>query len=124
MIIYIKIIEDLIEKEELKGIETHTARLIIIAKMGLILNIVEFDLRGMTTSFENNLIASLNGWRTPITPTLLGPLRSCEYPSTFRSRRVIKATLTNTGIMVKTKDVIEVIRRWIVHREDKILYLS
>ena len=53
--------EDLMEKEELKGIETHTARLIIIAKMGLILNIIEFDLRGMTTSFENNLIASLNG---------------------------------------------------------------
>ena len=61
MIIYIKIIEDLMEEEELKGIETHTARLIIIAKMGLILNIIEFDLRGMTTSFENNLIASLNG---------------------------------------------------------------
>lgn len=36
----------------------------------------------------NNLIASLNGWRIPIKPTLLGPFRIWIYPNTFRSRIV------------------------------------
>jgi len=35
-----------------------------------------FDILGKTNSFENNLIASLNGWAKPIILTLLGPLRN------------------------------------------------
>jgi len=33
---------------------------------------------GQTTSFVNNLIASLKGCGTPASPTLFGPLRNWE----------------------------------------------
>ena len=98
-----------IEKEELKGIQNHTTRLIIIDSIGLNLNIVGLDLAGMIISLEKSLIASLKGCRKPTTPTLLGPLRSWEYPNTLRSKRVINATFTNTGIIVRIYDKIEVI---------------
>jgi len=75
---HIKIIEDVMEKDVLNGMENHTASLIMIDRIGLNLNIKKFDLKGVTASFEKSLIASLKGWRMPITLTLLGPLRSWE----------------------------------------------
>jgi hypothetical protein len=58
------------------------------------------------TSFLNNLIASLNGWGSPATPILFGPLRNWDKPKIFRSNSVIKATLIKIGIMEKRKDKI------------------
>ena len=53
---------------------------------------------GYVCSFVNSLIASANGWRIPIIPTLLGPFRIWMYANTFRSSSVKKATPTNTQI--------------------------
>jgi len=44
-----------------------------------------FEGFGLARSFTNNLIASANGWGSPINPTLLGPLRRWKYPRNFRS---------------------------------------
>lgn len=71
-----------------------------IANAGPKLKALVFLMAGASGSFENNLIASLNGCSSPPNLTLLGPLRSCEYPKIFRSIRVIKATLISTGIII------------------------
>jgi hypothetical protein len=47
-----------------------------------------FDSVGYDCSLRNNLMASANGWGIPIKLTLLGPLRSCIYPSNLRSINV------------------------------------
>lgn len=51
----------------------------------------------------NNFTASAKGWIIPEGPTLLGPSRICERPKTFRSSKVIKATLTRIGNTNKAK---------------------
>lgn len=86
-----------------------TANLITIDKIGLILNMLRFDVVGRVNSLENSLIASLKGWNSPIIPTLLGPFRSWEYPKILRSSKVIKATLIKTGIITKINETSEVI---------------
>jgi len=57
------------------------------------------DKFGKTNSFENNLIASLNGCISPINLTLLGPFRIWLYPKIFRSNNVTNATLTKIKII-------------------------
>lgn len=47
----------------------------------------------MKNSLVYNLIASLKGWKIPITPLLLGPLRNWIKLKTLRSSNVRKATL-------------------------------
>lgn len=42
---------------------------------------------------------SATGCNSPYGPTMLGPFRSCMYPSTFRSNRVKKATAIKIGII-------------------------
>ena len=56
----------------------HTKRENKIANMGPKLKALVFLIAGLSGSFENNLIASLNGWSSPPSLTLFGPLRSCE----------------------------------------------
>lgn len=51
-------------------------------------NGVWLDGLGLACSFTNSLIASANGWGSPISPTLLGPLRRWKYPRNFRSINV------------------------------------
>lgn len=51
----------------------------------------------------NNFTASAKGWIIPEGPTLLGPSRICERPKTFRSSKVIKATLIRIGNTNKAK---------------------
>lgn len=48
---------------------------------------------GLALLFLNSLTASANGWRTPLLPTLSGPLRFCAKPKTLRSNNVNKATI-------------------------------
>lgn len=57
-------------------------------------------------SFVYNLIASENGCKIPINPTLFGPNRICIYPKIFRSNKVIKATATKEVIVKIIKLII------------------
>lgn len=45
---------------------------------------------------------------------MFGPLRSCMYPSTFRSRRVRKATARRTGTIRARGLMMWVISSWII----------
>lgn len=47
---------------------------------------------------------SATGCNNPHRPTMLGPFRSCIYPSTFRSSRVKKATAIKIEIMYVSGD--------------------
>jgi len=62
-----------------------------------------------------SLIASLKGCGIPAIPTLLGPFRNCLYLRIFRSRRVIKATFTRTGIIIKKKDKILISQKYLIY---------
>lgn len=46
------------------------------------------DFKINTISLEKSFTASLIGWKIPIIPTLLGPLRFWTNPKTFRSNKV------------------------------------
>ena len=61
--------------------------------------------RGRFTCFRNSFTASAIGCSRPPPLTLLGPLRDCAYPNTFRSRRVKKATLTSTGTIRSSQEI-------------------
>jgi hypothetical protein len=58
-----------------KGKNKYVNITIINAIMGAIKNCFGFEEEGHNISLENNLIASLNGCKTPTNLTLLGPLR-------------------------------------------------
>lgn len=45
-------------------------------------------------------MASLKGWKIPINPNLLGPLRIWIKPKTLRSNKVKNATLNNKKIII------------------------
>jgi len=72
----------------------------IKANSGAIKKSIKFLLKGIITWLKNNLIASENGWKIPLNPTFLGPTRYWEILKTFRSKSVIKATLTKIGITI------------------------
>lgn len=55
-------------------------------------------------SLKNNLMASQNGWKIPINPTLLGPLRIWIYLKTFCSNKVKKVILIK--IIIKKNKII------------------
>lgn len=82
------------------GIKRVIISLIERLKQGEIKKGIEFDWNGQFISFEYSLIASEKGWRIPLIPTLLGPIRICIYPRIFRSNKVIKATLTREKIRI------------------------
>jgi len=65
-------------------------------KTGVIVKIILFECRGLIVSFKKSFSASAKGCNNPKYPTLLGPFRTCMYLNIFRSKRVVKATLTNT----------------------------
>jgi len=48
-------------------------------------------------SLDRSFTASLNGWNTPVGPTLLGPNRKWPKAIIFRSIKVKKATDTRIG---------------------------
>lgn len=50
--------------------------------------------QGLFSSFRRSLMASAKGTISPIILGLFGPRRMWIYPSTFRSKRVKKATAT------------------------------
>lgn len=72
-------------------------------KIGLNKNTILFIGPKKVRALENSFTASAAGWSIPQTPTLLGPTRIWPSPKTFRSKRVKKATLIKTGIMVTLK---------------------
>jgi hypothetical protein len=104
-----------------KGVIHHTNKDKLIANEGPSKKKLLLPTKGVTISLENNLMASLNGCTNPTNPTLLGPLRSCEYPRIFRSKRVIKATLTKTGINNKTILKLIIITPLEVRKESSLL---
>lgn len=76
---------------------------IVKARMGAIINIEIEDVRGRNGSFVNSFTASAIGCNRPYGPTMLGPLRNCIYPKTFRSTRVRKATARRIGIIYNNR---------------------
>lgn len=54
---------------------------------------------GIVSSLINSFTASAKGCRSPPNLTLFGPFRDCLSPKIFRSIKVKKATLINTGII-------------------------
>lgn len=54
----------------------------------------KFNLLNLISSLENNLTASLKGWKIPQKKTLTGPKRIWIYLRILRSKRVKKATAT------------------------------
>lgn len=85
-----------------------------IRNAGLQKNAVKLLFLGKTNSLQKSFTASEKGCRIPINEVLLGPFRAWVSPSTLRSRRVIKATLINTG---KT-----IMINW--HKENKKIYFN
>lgn len=80
-----------------KGMGAHRVRARVSASMGASKNSKGEEEDGRTGSLINSFTPSAMGCRRPYGPTTLGPFRSCMYPSTFRSRRVKKATARSTG---------------------------
>lgn len=79
----------------------HVKRARVNAIIGVNMNSTGFVLFGNMISFVSNFIASAIGWRIPERLTMLGPLRACEVPRSFRSISVISAIL----------NIIKIIRR-------------
>lgn len=69
------------------------------ASIGARMNNRGEEVEGRTGSLINSLTPSAIGCRRPYGPTILGPLRSCMYPRTFRSISVRNATASKTGTM-------------------------
>ena len=84
-----------------RGRSLQIIRIKKILTIGLNQKIHRFPRRGLNISLVNSFTASAKGWRTPPQDTLLGPFRLWEYPNTFRSSNVKKATFTSTGIKIK-----------------------
>jgi hypothetical protein len=79
------------------GRTIHTTRARPMAATGAVKYTKKLATNGWVDSLVKSLIASANGWGTPIHPTLLGPLRIWMYPKTFRSNKVKNATPINTN---------------------------
>lgn len=67
--------------------------------MGVARNRKGEEVEGRTGSLIKSFTPSEIGCSRPYGPTMLGPFRSCIYPSTLRSRRVKKATASRIGTM-------------------------
>lgn len=85
------------------GNGVHIIKAKVRARVGAIINKVREDVNGCIGSLVNSLIASAIGCNRPYGPTILGPFRSCIYPSTFRSNRVKNATANRIGIIIISK---------------------
>lgn len=72
------------------------------------------EVEGYTGSLINSLIPSAIGCNNPKGPTMLGPFRSCIYPSIFRSIRVKKATAKRTGTIYINGLIMWVKSIWII----------
>ena len=83
----------------LNGKRRYVIKTIKIPKRGDKKYWIILEWAGKTNSFEKSLIASLNGWASPMTLTLFGPLRIWLYPRIFRSSKVTNATLTRIQII-------------------------
>lgn len=81
------------------GIGAHSNMARVKANMGVVKNRNGEEVDGRIGSLINSLMPSAIGCNRPYGPTTFGPLRSCIYPSTFRSMRVRKATASSTGTM-------------------------
>lgn len=73
------------------GYKDQSIRIRIRAKMGAPIKGAMLDLVGEVCSLVRSFSTSAKGWGIPAIPTLLGPFRSCMYPSIFRSSSVKKA---------------------------------
>lgn len=69
------------------------------ASIGVARNKKGEEVEGRMGSLINSLTPSAMGCKRPYGPTMLGPFRSCIYPSTFRSSKVRNATARRTGTM-------------------------
>lgn len=67
------------------------------AMIGESVNRIGDERVGLVVSFVISFRPSAMGCSSPRGPTRLGPLRSCMYPSSFRSKRVRNATAMRIG---------------------------
>ena len=93
---------------ELWGYKNHSIKARNSPIIGAAMKGIVFAIAGLFSSLANSLIASANGCGRPLSPTLLGPFRSCTYPRILRSRRVKNAIATRAQIYV-TKDASRVV---------------
>ena len=92
-----------------RGIGAQRERARVKASIGAKRNKIGEEVEGRIGSLIKSLTPSAMGWRRPYGPTMLGPLRSCIYPRTFRSIRVRKATARRTGT-IKARGL----RMWVI----------
>ena len=71
-----------------KGITANMLSAAKIAIIGAMTNSGLSAAAGMRSSLVKDLMPSAMGCKSPKGPTLLGPGRTCTWPSTFRSKRV------------------------------------
>lgn len=81
-----------------EGRLNHIINMILRERIGANKNILKFLILSLEVSLVSSFRASLNGWRIPFTPTLLGPLRFWVNLRILRSNKVIRATLIKTLI--------------------------
>lgn len=79
------------------GAQVVSAR--VSAMIGERVNRIGDESVGFVGSFRISFTPSAIGCSRPSGPTRFGPFRSCMYPSSFRSRRVRKATAIRIEIM-------------------------
>lgn len=91
-----------------RGVQIVRAR--VRARMGAMINMEIEDVCGRNGSFVNSLTASAIGCSRPYGPTILGPLRSCMYPSTLRSTSVRKATASRMGMIYRSRFMRNIIK--------------
>lgn len=69
------------------------------------------DVEGLRGSLVKSFIASANGCSSPQGPTTLGPLRSCMYPSSFRSTSVRNAMAASVDVMRSRRFIVVMMLR-------------
>lgn len=96
------------------GMGAHSIRARVRASTGVVRKRKGEEVDGRMGSLINSFTPSAIGCSRPYGPTTLGPLRSCMYPSTLRSRSVRKASANSTGTMYARGLIMCVIRRVII----------
>ena len=70
------------------GLRIHMESASASPSVGAIVKPRRFTFLGVTRCLRKSLSASARGWGSPISPTFLGPFRSCAWARNFRSNSV------------------------------------
>lgn len=69
------------------------------------------DVAGFRGSLVKSFTASAKGCNSPHGPTMLGPFRSCMWPSNFRSTSVRNAMAANVGMIISRRFIVVMVLR-------------